>query len=292
MERRIVFLILLLVIGCGGEKPSATESHKRTGRVVSSEISPQMPTSITPITVFITALAEKNPTYQWTVNGVLQDITRPKLTPKYFSRGDTVFCIVLIEGKERRRIGPIIIGNGEPSIQSLRIIPDEPRRGTDLSVETSVFDPDGDDVELLTEWFINDERKGSGNILSGSKIKAGDMVYAEVIPFDGVDKGIPQATGWIIVQNTPPEFISALPFIKGRKMDYEIRTKDVDGDEVSLSLVKAPSGMRLDGNRLVWEAPELEKDTTFYIEIVAQDDRGGETRTSFNLRSGRVELEE
>ncbi|TET99712.1 MAG: hypothetical protein E3J23_04240 [Candidatus Stahlbacteria bacterium] len=287
MERRIGFLILLLLIGCGGERPSATDSHKRTGRVVSSEISPSMPTSITPITVSITALAEENPTFQWTVNEVMQDITRPKLPTKYFSRGDTVFCIVLIEGKERRRIGPIIIGNGEPSIQSVWINPDEPMKGTDLSVEASVSDPDGDDVELLTTWYVNDEKKGIGNILSDNEFKAGDNVYAEVIPFDGQDRGLPKGTGWITIQNTPPEFLSELPNIRGRSMDYEIKTRDLDGDDVSLSLVKAPSGMRLDGNRLVWEAPELEKDSTFYIEIIARDDRGGETRTSFNLQLGR-----
>ncbi len=287
MERRIGFLILLLIIGCGGEKPSATDSLKKGGSVVSSEISPPRPTSTTPITIKITALAERNPDYRWTVNGVVQDITRPKLTPSYFSRGDTVFCLVLIEGEERRRIGPIIIGNGEPSIQSLRIIPESPGSGTDLRVEASAFDPDRDDVELITEWFINDEKIGSGSILSGSKIKAGDNVYAEVTPFDGFDKGLMKVTNWITIQNTPPEFISVLPSIRGRLMDYEIRVKDVDGDEVTLSLSRAPGGMRLQGNRLIWEAPELEKDTTFLIEIIAIDEMGGETRTSFKLQLGR-----
>jgi len=291
VERRIGFLILLLIIRCGGERPSAADSHRKGGRVVSSLISPQNPTSITPIRVEITALSERNPAYRWTVNGITQDITSPKLLPKYFSKGDTVFCSVLIGGKEKKRIGPIIIGNGEPSIQSVKITPEAPRRGTDLKVEADVFDPDGDDVELITEWFINDEKKGKGSILSGSKIKVGDNVYAEVIPFDGVDKGLPRATNWLVVQNTPPEILSKLPAIKGREMDYEIRTSDVDGDKVSLSLLKAPRGMRLARNHLLWEAPELEKDTTFLIEIVARDGRGGETKTSFNLQLGRVKTE-
>lgn len=287
MERRIIFLFLFLLISCGGEKPSATDSNKKTGRVVSSEISPQVPTSRTPITVSVTALTEKNPTFKWTVNNIVQNINRPKLQSNYFSRGDTVYCIVLVEGKEQRLIGPIIIENGEPSVQSVWITPDEPKRGTNLSVEASVYDPDDDDVELLVDWYINDEKKGSGNILQGDKFKAGDEIYAEVTPYDGTDRGLPQKTSWMVVQNTPPEFISSLPSIKGRSMNYEIRTKDVDGDEVWISLVNGPSGMILNGNRLVWEAPELEKDSIFYIEVLARDSRGGETNTSFSLKLGR-----
>lgn len=287
MERRIIFLFIFLLISCGGEKPSATDSKKKTGRVVSSEISPTIPTSRTPITVSITALTEKNPTFKWTVNNVVQDINRPKLPIRYFSRGDTVFCIVLVNDEEQRRIGPIIIENGEPSIQSVWITPEEPKSGIDLRVEANVYDPDDDDVELQVDWYINDEKTESGSILQGDKIKAGDEVYAEVTPFDEIDRGLQQRTGLIIVQNTPPEFLSSLPSIQGRKMDYEIETRDVDGDEVRISLISGPSGMILDRSRLVWEAPELEKDSTFYIEILARDSRGGETTTSFNLELKR-----
>jgi len=287
MERRIIFLFLFLLISCGGEKPSATDSNKKTGRVVSSEISPTIPTSRTPITVSVTALAEKNPTFKWTVNNVEQDINRPKLPISYFSRGDTVFCIVLVDDNEQRRIGPIIIKNGEPSIQSVRIIPEEPKRGTDLRIEASVYDPDDDDVELLVDWYINDEKTVSSSILQGDKIKAGDEVYAEVTPYDEIDRGLPQRTGWLIVQNTPPEFLSSLPSIQGRSMEYEIETRDVDGDEVRISLIRGPSGMIFDGSRLVWEAPELEKDSTFHIEITARDSRGGETTNSFDLELRR-----
>jgi hypothetical protein len=288
MERiKIIFLIGILLISCGGEKSSATTSNKSSGRVVSSEITPPVPTSDTPITVQITALAEKNPTFEWIVNGVTQDVSSPKLPENYFLKGDTVICIILINNKESKRIGPIIIENGEPSVQSTWITPDEPKRGTNLSVEASVSDPDDDDVELLVDWYINDEKKVSGNILQGDKFKAGDEVYAEVTPYDGIDRGLPQKTNLMIIQNTPPEFISSLPSIKGRSMNYEIRTKDVDGDEVWISLVSGPSGMILNGNRLVWEAPELEKDSIFYIEVLARDSRGGETSTSFSLQLGR-----
>ncbi len=294
MARRrivLVFLLLLLIMDCGGGKPSSTDSHKSGGTVVATDFSPPDPTSTTSIRIKATVLSEKNPEYRWMVNGIRQDVSIPKLSPEHFSKGDTVFCSLLIAGEEKRRIGPIVIGNSKPILKSLKIIPETPKRGTDLSVEADVFDPDGDEIELLTEWFINDEKKGSGKTLSGSKIKAGDEVYAEVVPFDGTDRSREGTTDRVIVQNTLPEILSSLPPIEGRKLDCIISTRDVDGDKVSLSLTSAPTGMRLEGNRLLWEAPEVEKDTTYCVEIIARDGRGGETKASFDLRLGKKKEE-
>ncbi len=289
MEREIILsLTLLLIIGCGGGKPSTAKTRRTSGSVVSSSFSPSYPTSTTPILLKVTALSEKNPEYRWIVNGLEQNVNEPKITPDHFSKGDTVNCWILINGKKKKKIGPIIIQNSPPTLRSVRIIPSNPRYGTDLSIDADVFDSDRDDIKLLTKWFINDETGESVEVLSGSKIKAADRVYAEVIPFDGMDKGIRMVTDLILVQNTPPEILSALPSIEGRKLNYLVRTRDVDGDSVELVVISGPSGLKFKGDSLLWEAPEVKNDTTFSVEILAKDDRGGKTRTSFNLHLGRM----
>ncbi len=95
-------------------------------------------------------------------------------------------------------------------------------------------------------------------------------------------------TDLILVQNTPPEILSALPSIEGRKLNYLVKTRDVDGDSVELVVISGPSGLKFKGDSLLWEAPEVKNDTTFSVEILAKDGRGGKTRTSFNLHLGRM----
>jgi len=58
-----------------------------------------------------------------------------------------------------------------------------------------------------------------------------------------------------------------------------------------LSLEESPPGMRLEGNRLIWEAPDMQKDTSFLVKIKARDERGGETSNSFSLDLRRSEMQ-
>jgi hypothetical protein len=58
-----------------------------------------------------------------------------------------------------------------------------------------------------------------------------------------------------------------------------------------LSLEQGPNGMRLEGNRLIWEAPEIDKDTSFLVKIKARDERGGETSVSFSLDVRKREMQ-
>lgn len=290
MKRRIGFIIL--IICCEGFEPFRVELTQKRGRVIATYVYPSSPNSTTPIHIKVSALTKKIPKYVWTVNRTKQNTHIPKLKPDHFSKGDTVFCSVLIGGKEKKRIGPIIIGNAKPIVRKVKILPRNPRRGTDLSIDIDVFDHDRDNVKLQILWYINDEIAGIGETLSGSKIKAGDKVYAEVIPFDGTDIGLKGVTNSIKVQNTPPDFIITNISVKCRTMDYELKVMDLDSDAVSLFLSSAPSGMRLIGNRLLWEVPNMEKDTSFLIEIIAKDERKGETLLSFDLRLGRKKIEE
>jgi hypothetical protein len=294
MERKIIFIVFLvfflMITGCGGDSSSSASSSKG-GSVVSADYSPAQPTSSDAITLKITAVAGKTPDYNWIVNGVsVKNKNNNKLEPNHFSKNDTVFCSISIDGKEKKKVGPIIIKNSPPRINSLFIVPDKPVYGTDLSVSADVTDIDEDNIELRVKWFINDKEVSTNEILSGLEIKAADQVYAMVTPFDGTTEGPRVNSGWVLVQNSPPEIITAPPSIEGRTMNYEIKVKDGDGDKISLSLEQGPTGMRLEENRLVWEAPELKKDTSFMVKLKARDERGGETINSFSLDLKATEM--
>ncbi|MCK4420974.1 hypothetical protein KAW48_04170, partial [candidate division WOR-3 bacterium] len=113
MEGRIGLLFFLLIIGCGGGKPSSVTSKKGKGTIVAADFSPIQPTTTTPIVIKVTAISEKNPEYDWMVNGMSQGINRCKLPSEHFSKGDTIFCSISIQGVEKKKVGPIIIYNEE-----------------------------------------------------------------------------------------------------------------------------------------------------------------------------------
>lgn len=297
MERKIgtsIFLmvILLLIVSCGkgGGSQGKAQSGKG-GSVVSGEYSPADPNSSTPVKISITAIADKEPEYRWTVNGVPAGKSRRVLSPENFRRGDTVFCSIFIDDQKKKKIGPIIIKNSPPVLQSVSIEPDEPKRGTDISINIRTFDADDDEIEPVVRWFKNGEKTGEGRTLSGNSFSSGDRIYAEVIPFDGFDRGKGVTTEKIMVQNTPPEITSGVPSVSGRKLNYEVKTRDVDGDTVTISLEEGPSGMSLEGNKLIWEAPEVEKDTSFKVKLLAEDNHGGRGELSFDLTLGRKKEE-
>ena len=286
-----IVVFVFLITGCGGEEPSSASSSKG-GSVVSTDFSPSEPTSSDAISLKITAIAGEAPSYKWVVNGVPVSISGNKLSPEHFSKNDTVFCSILIGGEEKKKVGPIIIKNSPPGIGSLELSPGEPKHGTDIHVNaTGLKDLDGDRVELLVRWFVNDEEVGTGEVLSGSKIKVADKVYALVIPSDGIDEGLQMNSGWVIVQNSPPDIVFSLPSVNEGKINHEVKVKDVDGDKFDLSLEESPPGMRMEGNRLVWEIPEVERDTSFMVKIKARDERGGESSISFPLNIKRTDMQ-
>jgi hypothetical protein len=293
MERKIIslsfVLFVLFITGCGGDGSSTASSE--SGRVVTADYSPAQPTSSDAITIKITAVGGKTPDYNWIVSGIhVHNVDGNKLSPEHFSKNDTVFCSILIGGEEKKRIGPIIIKNSPPRINSLMISPGNPRHGADLSLNTDLTDVDGDDISLLVKWFVNEEEVSVNQVLSGSEFRAGDRVHVLATPFDGAEEGLSVNSGFVLVQNSPPEIVTSPPSIEGRTMNYAIEVNDGDGDKISLSLEQGPTGMRLEENRLVWEAPELKKDTSFIVKLKARDERGGETINSFSLDLKATEM--
>ena len=296
MERKIILLsflfIVLFMIKCGGGDESSSASSAKEGNVVSADYSPVLPTSSDAITVKITAVGGETPDYAWVVNSIpVHRVSGNKLSPEHFSKNDTVLCSILIGGEEKKKIGPIIIKNSPARINSLQISPEEPKHGIQVSLNADMTDADGDELSLLVKWFVNEEEVSTSQVLSGSEFIAADKIYALATPFDGTEEGLPVNSGWVLVQNSEPEFVSAPPSIEGRTMNYDIEVNDGDGDKVELSLEIGPPGMRLEGNKLVWEAPEVSKDTSFVIKMKARDERGGETVNSFSLDLRATEVQ-
>ncbi|MEJ2306414.1 MAG: hypothetical protein P8Y62_10115 [candidate division WOR-3 bacterium] len=278
-----------MLFGCGGDKAS---SENVAADFLSSEFTPSNPRTTDNINIDPVLVEGENVELKWMVNGVVQDVVKPRLSPNYFSKGDTIECLIFVEGKQKKKIGPVVITNTKPEIIHVYIDPSEPRYGEELSILGDVRDPDDeDDVSFIVDWFINGQLGFSGEKLPGNKIKAGDEIYAIVEPFDGSETGSEVETDKVPVQNSPPEIGGGLPEWKERLMNYDLELKDPDGDNVELSLEESPPGMRLEGTTLIWQSPEVERDTSFNVTVKAREERGGETSLSFSLDIKKREVE-
>ena len=84
--------------------------------------------------------------------------------------------------------------------------------------------------------------------------------------------------------NSAPEFVSTPDTLAqtGTPYEYTIVTTDADGDNVTLTLNTAPTGMSLNGNVLNW-IPMSVAIGTHSIILVARDPNGGMTTQTFNL---------
>ena len=65
--------------------------------------------------------------------------------------------------------------NHAPRIAQVEIAPGAPKVGDLLTLESSVEDPDGDDIELQVEWYVNREvQETTGVDFETSELKRGD----------------------------------------------------------------------------------------------------------------------
>jgi hypothetical protein len=87
------------------------------------------------------------------------------------------------------------------------------------------------------------------------------------------------------VANAPPEIVSQPPqqVVEGT-FEYRLEVRDADGDDLSVSLAKAPEGMRLDADSgtLTWQVKPWTRGN-FAVSVLVEDGHGGEASQAFAL---------
>jgi len=289
MERKTLIgnILLLLIVFAGllSGCRNKTENGKihTSGSIVISGYTPQNPTSQSNITLSVVK-SPSNINFKWILNGKPIGANAPFIKHGQYKRGDTLFCHIYHGTEKVGEIGPIIISNTPPLIKSARIVPDNPKYGTDLHVNVIGFDTDNDDISYIYKWYVNDNMVSEDSILRGDNIKGGNRIYAIIIPYDDFSKGQSVKTTTIAVVNSAPIITSSPPtHLTGGKFIYQVKAEDPDGDPITFSLVDPPKGASIDSKNGTVEytvPPEILGSINFTIK--ASDNHGNYSLQKFS----------
>ncbi len=223
--------------------------------------------------------------YRWFKNDMpVEGMDRDVLPREYIEKGDTIS--VEIRAGNVKKAASVVIGNTPPRIISMRLNPGQVYRGVDITAEVNGDDPDGDEVEYLYRWMINDEEQVdvSGPVLEGERLKRGDRIILTVTPYDGEAYGEPFTADPVTVGNAPPGFVSIPPeSFETTLYTYQVEVEDPDDDRVRLWLEAAPEGMTIDQNGLVeWPVDESQVGT-HRVKIMAEDGHDGRAYQEYTI---------
>jgi len=220
---------------------------------------------------------------EWLVNGTL--VTSPKLTEfdaSVTKKNDKIQARAIMQGKEIAS-NIVQIGNSPPDISRVKIMPEVFKPGDTLSVDASGTDVDGDEVTLSYEWTKNGEPAGNSRQIQLS-LKRGDKLSVKITPFDGTDYGRSGVLNREIV-NLPPMITDNRKYLfDGKRYSHQINATDPDGDSLTYSLKKAPSGMRIDSSSglITWDVPSDFTGKASFT-VAAADGHGGEVTQDLTL---------
>ena len=151
--------------------------------------------------------------FEWYVGGELTG-TDDQLAAPEFSKHDVVQCRatpVDDEAAGAMEIGPqIVIDNAPPVVSAASLEPIDPTEATTLSIAGIGFsDADGDPEDYLADWYVDNVLVATNSAtLPPTLFDKGDVVHAEVRPWDGESLGDPVLTGSLTILNTTPAVAS------------------------------------------------------------------------------------
>jgi len=173
----------------------------------------------------------------------------------------------------------VLIGNAAPTLASAALDPGVATEETTLTCVVDGFeDPDGDEQQIRTSWFVDGAPVGAGPTLDGASFDEGQLVWCEARPYDGFDEGAAVASGSVRIANTgpfiagasltpqPASVVDTLSVVldgwddpdEGDEPAYEARWF-VDGDEV-LDAPTLPPGYTVRGAEVVAEVRPVDEE--------------------------------
>ncbi len=288
----VILLATLLLTGCS-ERPVADKDASRAGIPAPAVQSPSAkstiligPVSATTQTV-ISLNADrsiiKGAEINWYVNDTrIESAKGTRFTSGELRKGDIVRAVV-VRGRKKLSSNEIKIKNTPPETLTPELSPAMPRADSTIIVDIKTSDIDGDDVTFKYKWSVNGKFAGEEEFLDGD-LKRGDIITAEVTPFDGEDYGQTIRLKTTVV-NSPPVFSAKKPYIDGNIYKYQITATDPDGDKLTYKLKEGPEGMSIDPatGMITWNvAPEDEG--VYDIKVSISDNNGGEIIVPFSTR--------
>lgn len=181
-----------------------------------------------------------------------------------------------------------IVGNRAPRMNGVQIQPaDRITAGADVRVVADAIDPDGDPVEFIYTWWVNDEEQEvEGPVFETLGLKAGDTLRVQIVASDGRKESSPTISPPLPIANGAPR-ITSMPEWKTTtgKLTYQVEAEDPEGDtDLRFALGTAPAGMTISelGGLVVW-LPERDQMGVHPIEILVTDSAGAFGSQTFEL---------
>lgn len=152
-------------------------------------------------------------TWTWLRDGETTGLTDAVLLSTHTTRGETWEVIgIAFDGETSSEPArrSITIGNGQPVIESIRILPTPASRASDLQAEVVATDPDDDPITYLYRWTINgvDAIGTNGSQLPVALFAQGDVIEVEATPNDGMTAGATVSSDPVTIENALPSIVA------------------------------------------------------------------------------------
>ena len=129
--------------------------------------------------------------------------------------------------------------NSPPLIISVNILPEAPRKDSELNVFVRSQDPNGDSITYRYQWVKNDDEMTGEDksVLKDGNLKKGDLIRVRVIPSDGKENGKPFLSDPAKILNSAPVVREVLIEPKAAyvtdRLKAKVNSSDIDGDSIN-----------------------------------------------------------
>ncbi|BCA80227.1 Ig domain-containing protein [Desulfuromonas sp. AOP6] len=224
-------------------------------------------------------------TFTWERNGELLEATGAVLPPHSAAKGDVVGLTV--QNMSQEVSAEVTIGNAPPAIIAVPFVNADIFRGVDIELNPEGVDPDGDTITYAYRWYLNGEPLSFQDdpVLPGDQFQRGDIVRAEVVPFDGEDEGRVFEGTELSIPNGPPRIVSDPPGdFAGMRYVYQVEAYDPDDDPFRYELEEGPAGAVIDEETgvLTWDVTGAQEGT-WRFRIVVEDEEGRRSSQEYDL---------
>ncbi len=137
------------------------------------------------------------------------------------------------------KAGPGQTQNTPPEVQSINIMPVTPTVQSEITVQITGSDKEGDPITYQVRWFVNDREIGEGMSFKYEDIKTGDKIHADVTPYDGKAYGNSKQSNSVTIGGQVPRILSVKyapesVFVTTPTVALDAVIDDPDQDTVSL----------------------------------------------------------
>lgn len=301
LSKHLSFLSLLLLLSsCTSQDVPSSQLTISTNRPPWVKTVQILPTTVTADDLLSVRVEAEDPDrstltfkHRWFLNEILMTET-PTLSGVSLKRGDRVAVeVVASDGaavSSPLRTQPSVVVNAPPRITQVHVKPTTGFAERSIQAEVEAVDADRDAIRYRFRWWKSETlvQEGESDVMGISAFGPGDVLIAEVIPYDAEGQGPPFKSGPFIIGNSPPEILSSPSNAvnKGR-YEYNVRAVDPEGKAVIFSLETAPPGMVINKvtGALIWEPPSQMKGT-YGVKVVVEDNDGGSSSQEFTLVLG------